>query len=145
VPDVVASLASFDLDHAGPSWLAAVETVVEAWLEAADYEAAERALDRMKARLEHGAASRLARATESLLRARLLLALDRKDDAIVAGERTLAAIDAGAPWSRAKAIRILEEAGGVTAPLIEEARAIEAGLGIPATSRLVRPAPASPE
>src|SRR5207253_374576 len=49
VPRVEERLPSFDLDHAGPSWLAAIEIVVGSWLDAGDYEGAGLALDRMRA------------------------------------------------------------------------------------------------
>jgi class 3 adenylate cyclase/tetratricopeptide (TPR) repeat protein len=131
VPDVEERLASFDLDHAGPSWLAAVETLGEVWLGAGEHEAATLALDRMRARLVSQRSSALARATEALLRARLLLA--RGDDLAAAGaaDRALAELGDRAPWWRAKAIRVLEQAGAASPDQLEEARTIEASLGIP--------------
>ena len=130
VPDIESRLPSFDLDHGGPSWLAAVETLVEAWLGVADYDAAERALDRMSARLDRGHPSSLARATEELLRARLLLARGELPEAAAQAERTLARLGDGAPWWRAKAIRVLEQAGAGDASLAREARSIEEQLRI---------------
>jgi class 3 adenylate cyclase/tetratricopeptide (TPR) repeat protein len=131
VPDVEERLASFDLDHAGPSWLAGVETLVDVWLDSGNHDAVMLALDRMRARLDRGRASSLARATEALLRARLLLARGENPDAAGAAERALAALGDRAPWWRAKAIRALEQAGAASADSLEEARTIEAWLGIP--------------
>jgi tetratricopeptide (TPR) repeat protein len=130
VPDVEERLASFDLDHAGPSWLAAVETLVEVWLNYGEQDASALALERMRARLEGGRATSLASATESLLRARLLLSRGEDRDAEGAAERTLALLGDRAPWWRAKAIRVLEQAGAASTDLLETARTIEARLGI---------------
>jgi tetratricopeptide (TPR) repeat protein len=129
VPDVESRLSSFDLAHDGPSWLAAIETLVAAWLEGGELDGTEQALDRMRASLERGAPSRLARATEALLRARLLLA---RGDAAASGTEARRALellgDRGAPWWRAKAIRALERAGEASVELAGEAQAIEARL-----------------
>jgi tetratricopeptide (TPR) repeat protein len=131
VPDVQERLASFDLDHAGPSWLAGVETLVGVWLDSGNHEAVALALDRMRARLDRDRSTALARATEALLRARLLLARGESLDAAGAAERSLVLLGDRAPWWRAKAIRALERAGAASPDTIEEARAIEARLGIP--------------
>ncbi|MDQ2967314.1 MAG: AAA family ATPase [Actinomycetota bacterium] len=131
IPDVEERLASFDLDHAGPSWLAAVETLVEVWLSSGDDGAAALALDRMRARLDRDGATALARSTEALLRARLMLTRAEDVEATAAAERALAELGDRAPWWRAKAIRVLEQAGAAGADLLEDARKIEASLGIP--------------
>jgi tetratricopeptide (TPR) repeat protein len=131
VPDVEERLASFDLDHAGPSWLASVETLVDVWLESGDSESVALVLDRMRARLDSDRSTALARATEALLRARLLLARGENGEAAGAAERALEELGDHAPWLRAKAIRVLERAGTASPDLLEEARAIETRLGIP--------------
>jgi tetratricopeptide (TPR) repeat protein len=131
VPDVEERLASFDLDHAGPSWLASVETLVDVWLESGDSESVALVLDRMRARLDSDRSTALARATEALLRARLLLARGENGEAAGAAERALEELGDHAPWLRAKAIRVLERAGTASQDLLEEARAIETRLGIP--------------
>jgi class 3 adenylate cyclase/tetratricopeptide (TPR) repeat protein len=137
VPDVGERLASFDLDHAGPSWLAGVEALVEVWLESGDHDSVAHALDRMRARLVSERSTALARATEALLRARLLLARGENGDAAGAAENALRELGENAPWLRAKTIRVLERAGAASSDLIEEARTIEVRLGI--TSAPVAP------
>jgi tetratricopeptide (TPR) repeat protein len=132
VPEIAKRLPSFDLDHSGPSWLAGVDTIVGAWLDAGDYDGTQQALDRMRARLEVGRPTGLVRGVEALLRAKLLLARDDADGAAAQANGALAVIRA--PWWRAKAIRVLEQADVASAALLEEARAIEAQLGIPIKS-----------
>ena len=98
-------------------------------VEAGELDGAEQALDRMRASLDRGAPSRLARATQALLRAKLLLA---RGDSGASGSEAKRALellgDEGAPWWRAKAIRALERAGEAGVELVGEAQAIEAGL-----------------
>jgi class 3 adenylate cyclase/tetratricopeptide (TPR) repeat protein len=130
VPDVEERLPCFDLDHSTPSWVAGIETVVGAWLDADELDAAQRALDRMRARLARGRTTHLAQATEALLRARLLLARSEEAGAVAEAKRVLAGTTASAPWWRAKAIRVLEQAGTAGGLLVDEAKAIEARLGI---------------
>jgi class 3 adenylate cyclase/tetratricopeptide (TPR) repeat protein len=129
VPDVEERLPCFDMDQGGPSWLAGVETVVDAWLDAGELDGAEQALDRMRTRLARGDATHLALATEALLRARLLLARGGVGAAAEA-ERALAETTGRAPWWRVKAIRVLEQAGGASTALVDEARSLESRLGI---------------
>jgi hypothetical protein len=83
----------------------------------------------MRARLEVGRATGLARGVEALLRARLLLGRDEAQGAAAKANSALAVIRA--PWWRSKAIRVLEQAGGASADLVEEGRTIETRLGIP--------------
>lgn len=135
VPDVESRLPSFELAHDGPSWLAAIETLVKTWIEAGKLDGAEQALDRMRASLDKGAPSRLARATEALLRAKLLLA---RGDSRASGSEAKRALellgDGGAPWLRAKAIRVLEPAGAASPELSDEAVRIEQELSVRAVS-----------
>ena len=129
VPDVESRLPSFDLEHDGPSWLAAVETLVETWLEARELDGAEEALDRMRASLDRGAPSRLSRATEALLRAKLLLARGDPGASAIEAKRALDLLgEGGAPWWRAKTIRALELAGAASPELSDEASRIEQAL-----------------
>jgi class 3 adenylate cyclase/tetratricopeptide (TPR) repeat protein len=130
VPEVEWALPSFDLDHGGPSWLAGIETVVEAWLAAGELDGAEAALDRMRARLELSPTTRLASAVEALLRARLQSAQRRPQDAAAEASRALDLLGEGGPWWRAKATRVLEEAGGADDRLSAVAASLESGLGI---------------
>jgi hypothetical protein len=130
LPDVEETMPSFDLAHGGGSWLAAVETIVSAWLGAGMDDAVERALDRMRAKIDASPPDRLASAVEALLRGRL--ALERKDpgEAAAQARRSLELLGAGAPWWRAKAIRLLEAAGDADAELLGVAGELEAQLGI---------------
>jgi hypothetical protein len=130
VPEVEWALPSFDLDHGGPSWLAGIETVVEAWLAAWELDGAEAALERMRARLELSPTTRLASAVEALLRARLRSAQRRPEDAAAEASRALDLLGEGGPWWRAKAIRVLEEAGAADDRLSAVAASLESGLGI---------------
>ena len=100
VPEVEERIVSFEMEHGGPSWLAAVETIVGAWLDDGDRVATGRALDAMRGSLERGSPSRLARATEAILRSRLLAAEDARAAAREA-ERALAELDGGAPGGAA--------------------------------------------
>jgi tetratricopeptide (TPR) repeat protein len=129
-PEVEWALPSFDLDHGGPSWLAGIETLVEAWLAAGEHDGAEQALDQMRARLELSPTTRLAAAVEALLRARLRLAQRRVDDAAVDARRVLDLLGENGPWWRVKAIRVLEDAGAADDWLPAVAASLESGLGV---------------
>jgi len=89
VPDVGERLPSFDLDHGGPSWFAAVETLIDTWIEAGETAGALRALDVMRARLARGTPSALARGVESILRARVDVARGDRAAALEEAERGL--------------------------------------------------------
>jgi class 3 adenylate cyclase/tetratricopeptide (TPR) repeat protein len=136
VPDVEHRLPSFDLDHSGPSWLAAVETIVDAWLDAGALDGAAAALDRMRATFTARSPTRLAVGTEALLRARLLARSGRIDDAVAAAAE---ASDVPAPWWRAKALR-LRGALADDGAALREAERLEARLGVSAA----RDAPRAP-
>ena len=56
VPDIAERLPCFDMDHGGPSWVAGLETVGDAWLRAGELEAVEEALARMRMSLSSGRA-----------------------------------------------------------------------------------------
>ena len=130
VPGIEPRLESFDLDHAGPSWLAAVETVVGSWLDAGELAGVEETLDRMRSSLDSHSPTRLARAAEALLRARLHVVRGEVTAGASEAELALALLEARAPWWRSRAIRILEQAGAATTPMLKEAATIEQGLGI---------------
>jgi len=130
LPDLDSRLPSFALAHGGPSWLTSVETLVAAWLRAGDTAAAARALDTMRERLARGNASRLAQATEALLRGRLLLATGDTAAAADAAGRALALTSA--PWWRLGALGVLEAAGAASPAQLAEAQAIRARLGVEA-------------
>jgi class 3 adenylate cyclase len=130
VPGVEWALPSFELDHGGPSWLAGIETVVEAWLAAGELDGAEQALDRMRDRLELSPTTRLASAVEALLRSRLRSEQRRSGDAAAGARRALDLLGDGGPWWRAKAIRVLEKNGAADEDLSAVAASLESGLGI---------------
>jgi class 3 adenylate cyclase len=132
VPDVETRLQCFDMSHGAPSWLAAVEAVVDSWLEAGELDGVEAALERMRASLRQSPSTKLARATEALLRARLLARRGAGDEALLAAR---AARDVRAPWWRAQAARLVGELAGDEEAL-REAERLETSLGLPA----VRPA-----
>jgi class 3 adenylate cyclase/tetratricopeptide (TPR) repeat protein len=119
VPDVAERLASFEGAHGGPSWLAALQTVVDAWLEAGELEGAADALDRMAV---SGESTTLARATEAILRARLLRADGDAPGAAAHAERALELLAGRAPWWRLRALETIAAVGDGRAR--DEARAL---------------------
>ena len=82
----------------------------------------------MRERLRDGNPSRLARATEAQLRARLELARGAVADAGREAGRALELTSA--PWWRRGAIDVLERAGAASPSLRDEARRIDEALGI---------------
>ena len=128
VPDVELRLPCFDMDHGGPSWLAAVDAVVGCWLEAGELDGVEEALSRMRASLERSPATKLAVATEALLRAQLLDRRGAVADAIAAAESARAI---HAPWWRARASRLVGELAG-DEDALREAERLEKDLGLSA-------------
>jgi class 3 adenylate cyclase/tetratricopeptide (TPR) repeat protein len=128
VPDVELRLPCFDMDHGGPSWLAAVDAVVGCWLEAGELDGVEEALSRMRASLERSPPTNLAVATEAVLRAQLLARRGAVADAIAAAE---SARVIHAPWWRAKASRLVGELAG-DADALGEAERLEQALGLSA-------------
>jgi hypothetical protein len=107
VPDVDERLASFALDHAGPSWLAAIGALVDTWTDAGELDGALRALDVMRLRLERGAPSVLARAVESVLRARVHAARGDRSAAVQEAERALTLLPRQDSWWAERARRVL--------------------------------------
>jgi hypothetical protein len=126
LPEVEWLLPSLDLGHGGPSWLAAIETIVESWLAAGDYEGVGRALDRMLPGLE----TRLSSAVHTFVDARLAVAQQRPDEGAEKARGALALLGENGPWWRAKAIHLLEAAGEADAGLVAVADELEAQLGI---------------
>jgi hypothetical protein len=127
VPDVEERLASFALPYGSPSWLAALESVFDAWLAAGELAGADRALAQLQRASTRPGATTLSRATHALLAARLEVA--RGDDPAWSAERSLEGARASrAPWWAAKALRLL-----ATPAALDEAAELERGLGIPAT------------
>ena len=97
VPELEPRLASFDLGYGDPSWIAALEAVVESWLDAGAVADARTALDRLRASIEGKRLSQLALASQALMRSRLLLA---EGDAAAAAAEAERALDTDAPWWR---------------------------------------------
>ncbi|MGN6799089.1 MAG: ATP-binding protein, partial [Gaiellaceae bacterium] len=124
-PGIQLRLPCFDMDHGGPSWLAAVDAVVGCWFDAGELDGIDEALERMRASFERSPPSSLAVATEALLRARLLARRGRVDDAITVAE---SARGIHAPWWRAKACRLIAELAG-DEDARREAERLEKGLG----------------
>jgi hypothetical protein len=121
VPDVEPRLASFDLDHAGASWIAAVDTVVEAWIAAGLLAEAGAALDRMRASIERHPMP-LADGAEAILRGRLALAHGDREAASEHAAKALEALGPTRLWWRARALRMLGRQA--------EAVALETRLGV---------------
>ena len=74
VPELEPRLASFDLGYGDPSWLAALEAIVDSWLAAGAPAEARIALERLRASSEGKHVSKLALASHALMWSRLLLA-----------------------------------------------------------------------
>ena len=128
VPGVEERVVSFALPYGTPSWLAALEAVVESWLAAGELDGVERCLDEMRA--TEGGAARLRRGTETFLRARLRAARGETG----AGEGALGALDdfraCSAPWWIAKALRLRDVVGEASTAERAELAHIEGELGV---------------
>ena len=122
LPDVEERLVSFELRYSSPSWLAALETVVDAWLEGGESDGAGRALDRLESSAGEPGMAMLGRSTYWLLRSKWLTATGA-DGAEEAGRALEGFRVSKAPWWIAKALRLLHD---------PEAVEIERALGIPA-------------
>jgi tetratricopeptide (TPR) repeat protein len=123
VPSVAPRLASFGGEPGGPSWLAALETVLERWLEAGDLPSADEAVSRMEAGVRNApTTSALGRGTTAYLRARVLAAgsASPADVASVARQSLEHFRVARAPWWIAKSLRQLRGIGVATAAEQEE-------------------------
>ena len=129
IPGVDERLTSFEFDHSGPSWLAGIQTIVQAWITAGDLRGASEALDRMAVSVARNGPI-VARATEATLRAQLLVAHGNVAAAETHAHRALHELGDRAPWWRSRAIRTLESTGRADEALLAEAAAIERGLGI---------------
>ena len=122
VPELEPRLASFDLVYGDPSWLAAVEAVIQSWLDVGALADARTAVDRLQAATEGKHVSQLALSSQALTRARLLLA---EGDAAAAAAAAEQALGTRAPWWRARALRAL-----ATPESLVQAAALERSLGI---------------
>jgi class 3 adenylate cyclase/tetratricopeptide (TPR) repeat protein len=136
VPDVEPRVASFADDPSGPSWSAALDRVLRAWVEAGELDGADRALDGMATFIAQASAvSNLGRGTFNLMHARVALARGDHAVAVTAGSEALARFRvSNAPWWKAKAIRLLERAGATDSSLVAEVEQIEQRLGVSSPS-----------
>lgn len=128
VPDVESRLPSFRLAHAGPSWLAAILRLVDAWLAEGERAGVAHALDEMHASLDHSPApSNLARATEMLARTRLAAASLDRTATVASALQVLEMTEA--PWWRLKAIELLTQTE-TTETLMREAHQLRIRLDL---------------
>jgi class 3 adenylate cyclase len=125
-PELEPRLASFELGYGEPSWIAALEAVVGSWIDAGALADAQIALDRLAAS-EGKSVSKLALASQALMRSWLLLAKGETDAAAAEAERALVT---EAPWWRSRALRALEAADAATRETLAEAVALERSLGL---------------
>jgi hypothetical protein len=127
VPELEPRLASFDLGYGDPSWLAALEAMVESWLGAGAVADARTALERLRASVEGKYLSKLGLSSHALMWSRLLLA---EGDATASAAEARRALDTAAPWWRSRALRALAKAGAASPEELAEADALERSLGI---------------
>ncbi len=127
MPEVESRIVSFGDDANLPSWAAAVDRVVRAWVAAGELDGAQRAIEAMAAAI---AASRnvahLGRGTLELMRGRVAAARHERAAASAAGRLALDHFRiSAAPWWMAKAIRLLERSDSADERLVVEAALIE--------------------
>ena len=128
VPELEPRLASFDLGYGDPSWLAALEAIVDSWLAAGALADARTALERLRASSE---GKHRVEAGACLARAHVVAAAARRGRRD--GRRRRGASgrsDTEAPWWRSQALRALAAAGAAPAEALAEAAALERSLGI---------------
>ena len=134
MPELEPRLPCFDFDHGSPSWLAAVEAVVDAWLAAGELDGAEAALVRMRASLDRTPADAPRRlSTEAILRARLLARRGAVDDASLRRVRRATSRLRGGARRR----RGCSASSQATSSRLREAERLEAALGVTASPLLV--------
>jgi class 3 adenylate cyclase len=124
VPDVEERLACFDLRYSSPSWLAALEIVLDSWLMEGELDGADRALAHMEDSAAKSEVPTLGRSAYSFLRAKLRVA--NGEDASTEAQVALSGFrKSDAAWWIAKALRLLASPEEVA-----EAVEIERALGI---------------
>jgi hypothetical protein len=122
-------LPAWEESQGMPSWYAAVETIVGAWVAVGRLEAARAVLDRVAAWTQHPLTEALGRGSERLMRAWLLTAEGELEGAVTAAQAALVEFRVSdAPWWVAKAIRALDGAWAASPEYIAEAEAIEESL-----------------
>jgi class 3 adenylate cyclase/tetratricopeptide (TPR) repeat protein len=133
VPEVEPRLASFEGEPGGPSWLAALEVVLESWLVAGRLEAVAGAVSRMEQGVSGApSTSRLGRGTTAFCRARLLAAQSAPPEDVQRPLReALQHFRASrAPWWMSKALRLLRDGGSATGDEAAELEHIVSQLGL---------------
>ena len=130
-PDVEPRIAAFAAEPGGPSYCAALDRLLRAWLDAGELDGATRAMAALsEAMPTFSDVTPIGQGTFELMRARLAAARGEAGEAAAAGR---AALDhfrlSSAPWWMAKAIRLLERVGASDAALLEEVAQIERHLG----------------
>jgi hypothetical protein len=130
VPEVEPRIASFD-NASGPSWSAALDRVLRAWVEAGELDGADRALAHLADSLAKAAeTSALELGTQDLMRGRLAHARADHDGAAGHARSALEYFRiSAAPWWIAKALRLQERAGAADEQLVAEVSRIEQQLG----------------
>jgi hypothetical protein len=121
---------SFEIDVDQPSWYAAIEWILQRWLDAGRVEATTEALRSLEsASLDR---STIGRSSLALLRGQLLVAQGGSGEALeLAGAEALRlARKSESPWWTLKAIRLLEATGRGSTELTDERRVITEALGI---------------
>ncbi len=119
---------AFGLPYDGGDWLAAIERVVVALLEAGRVDDAEQAVRRLASSVD--ASDRLAAASRVLLDAWLRERRDDPDVIAVARDGVRVAREAGAPWWELRLLEIVARAGAATEDEATRAAALAARLGI---------------
>jgi class 3 adenylate cyclase len=129
--EVEPRLASFERDLGGPSWTAAADRVFRHWIETGKLDAAARIIEVMSTAVSDATRTTLLGVgTSDLLRGRLELARGDHAAAADAASSALVAFRAcRAPWWMAKAMRLLQRAGGADPELLAEVAQIERDLG----------------
>jgi len=131
VPEIEPRIASFAGDPSGPSWSAAVDRVLRAWVDAGELDGAGRALEATADYIASGTrVTHLGRGTYEFMGARIAAARGEHAHAIAAVAEALSEFRlSDAPWWMAKAIRLMERAGAADPTLVAEVEDIERGLG----------------
>jgi hypothetical protein len=127
-------LPAFGSPWGQPSLFSQRDDVLEYWLTQGDLEPARDAIARLEA-VHASGASRLARATDAVMRARVLAAEGLVEKA--AAEAMHAVEEARAlkaPWWQAKAIQLISSLDKATPELVNEMRALHAQLGVAASA-----------
>jgi tetratricopeptide (TPR) repeat protein len=130
VPEVEPRIAAFAEEPGGPSYSAALDRLLRAWLEAGEIEGASRAMAALSAAMPgFTRVSRTGLGIFELMRGRLAEAHGDRDESAAAARAALEHFRNGPlPWWMAKAIRLLERVDAADYELASEAFEIERSL-----------------